>query len=520
MAISKITTSGIAGDTLTAADIAANAVGTSELADSAVTGVNIAYLGDGSGNLSGTITNQQLHFGTTFTLTDDLTINGDVTLGKVRDDGLGQSITGDGKTLSGTGTLTMGSSVEGEPKNRTNERASAFGDITTGDITTGDITTTGNATASGNLTVSGDIVPSTPLSHRNLIINGGMQVWQRATATTTATTGSYITADRWNHVDQSGGTFTSERDALSVADKGTTGQAYALELNVTGADASVASGDYCKIEQIFEGQNLQHLGYGSSSAKDLVLSFWVKSNKTGTYGTNLQKQTNTTYYCIREYTIDVADTWEKKILTFSPTAGSTSLITASPAEIDDTNAAGMRLAFWLMGGTSFHVADNTWSTGGHTTSNHVNWMDSTSNNFYITGVQLELGSNATPFEHRSFAEELVRCQRYYYAHYPFGSAANGLIGKGAFNNSSQFEATVHFHQTMRTKATLILNTGTNYFRIHFGGGSVEFNDLGLHADSNPNCTSVYKAGLSGTIGYGGNLVGLHTSASVHFNAEL
>ena len=111
-----VTAAKIPADALGATDIAANAIGTSEIATGGVLPANIAYLGDGSGNLSGTITNQQLHFGTAFTLTDDLTVNGDVTLGKVRDDGTGQSITGDGKTLTGTGTLTMGSSVEGEPK--------------------------------------------------------------------------------------------------------------------------------------------------------------------------------------------------------------------------------------------------------------------------------------------------------------------------------------------------------------------------------------------------------------------
>ena len=121
MAISKITSAGVATDTLVAGDIAAdavgsseiaaNAVGTSEIATGGVLPANIAYLGDGSGNLSGTITNQQLHFGTAFTLTDDLTINGDVTLAKVRDDGLGQSLThtaSTARTLTGTGTLTMG----------------------------------------------------------------------------------------------------------------------------------------------------------------------------------------------------------------------------------------------------------------------------------------------------------------------------------------------------------------------------------------------------------------------------
>ncbi len=113
-----VTSAKIPADALGATDIAANAIGTSEIATGGVLPANIAYLGDGTGNLSGTITNQQLHFGTAFTLTDNLTVNGDVTLGKVRDDGTGQSITGDGKTLTGTGTLTMGGSVEGVPQTR------------------------------------------------------------------------------------------------------------------------------------------------------------------------------------------------------------------------------------------------------------------------------------------------------------------------------------------------------------------------------------------------------------------
>ena len=115
MALDKITTDIIADDAVTAAKIVAGAVEVDIRAGS-VTGDKIGYLGDGTGNLSGTIANQQLHFGTAFTLTDNLTVNGDLTLGKVRDDGLGQSLTGSGRTLTGTGTLTMGSYVEGEPK--------------------------------------------------------------------------------------------------------------------------------------------------------------------------------------------------------------------------------------------------------------------------------------------------------------------------------------------------------------------------------------------------------------------
>ena len=320
MALDKITTDIIADDAVTAAKIVAGAVEVDIRAGS-VTGDKIGYLGDGTGNLSGTITNQQLHFGSAFTLTDNLTVNGDLTLGKVRDDGTGQSITGSGKTLSGTGTLTMGSSFEGEPKGGRWESATTLGDITTGDIT------------SGNVTVTGDIVPSTPLSHRNMIINGGMQVWQRATAATVVT-GAYATADRWKFEEASDGAFSSERHAMSVAELNTTGHRTALKLVCTGADTSIAASQYAYCNHNLEAQYLQHLQYGTANAKTLTLSFWVKSNKTGTYCVLLRKIDNTTYHYVREYTIDSADTWEQKTITITPTAGSTSLITSAAGIID------------------------------------------------------------------------------------------------------------------------------------------------------------------------------------------
>ena len=133
MAISTIPSAGVSADTLTAADLAPNSVGASEIAAGAVSGNKIAYLGDGSGDLTGTVSSQQLHLADAFTLTGDLTVNDDLVLGKLRDDGTGQTLThtaATNRTLTGTGTLTMGSSIEGEPKNRTNERATSFGDIT------------------------------------------------------------------------------------------------------------------------------------------------------------------------------------------------------------------------------------------------------------------------------------------------------------------------------------------------------------------------------------------------------
>ncbi len=296
---------------------------------------------------------------------------------------------------------------------------------TTGNIATtgsgtlavaGTSTLTGNATAAGNLTVTGDLVPSTPLSHRNMIINGGMQVWQRATAATQAG-GDVETVDRFRTGLNGSIRYTSERHAMSLAELNTTGHSYAVKLDCTTASGSPSAAHYSFYRQRIEAQNLQHLQYGTANAKTITLSFWVKSNKTGIYCIVLDKQDSTRYLYVREYTISAANTWEQKTITITPTAGSTSLITAAGGVIDNNTATGLELGFGLQWGTTYNVAtNNTWaleSSNGYATSNQVNWGDSTSNNFYLTGVQLELGSNATPFEHRSYGDELLRCQRYF-----------------------------------------------------------------------------------------------------------
>jgi len=185
-----------------------------------------------------------------------------------------------------------------------------------------------NPTFTGTTTVSGDLVPATPLSHRNLIINGGMQVWQRATGATDSNNG-YRTADRYYFGESGDGAYTSQKYDMSMADLNTTGHRTALQLNCTTADASVAASHNAYIRYRIEGQDLQQLQYGTASAKTMTLSFWVKSNKTGTYCMIFVAS----HYLPIEYTISSADTWEKKVITISPTAGGTSLKTTSGGAI-------------------------------------------------------------------------------------------------------------------------------------------------------------------------------------------
>ena len=293
----------------------------------------------------------------------------------------------------------------------------------------------------------------TALSNRNLMINGDMQIFQR-TAAATAGANTYQTADRWIILEFSSGAFTSEKYTMSLAELNTTGHGQALELNVTTADTSIGADEFCAVRQVIEAQNLQQLQYGTAAAKDLTLSFWVKSKIAGIYCAQILKVDSTTYFLPVEYTINSVDTWEYKTITFTPTAGSTSLITNSGGIINNDNGAGMQVTFGLAWGSSYHGANNTWTADAkYSTSNQVNWMSSTSNDFYLTGVQLEVGPAATPFEHRSVGQELFLCERY------FQSLVNGEL-VGSKNTAARMRITAKLEPEMRAVPT-VTRTSTN-----------------------------------------------------------
>jgi hypothetical protein len=335
------------------------------------------------------------------------------------------------------------------------------------------VDTINEATSGTGTTISKLTNPNEPF--RNLIINGDMSIFQRATATTTVTSGQYSTADRYKFYENTDGAYTTELENLSVADQATTGQRTALELNVTTADGTIGASQFAAIYHSIEAQNLQHLLYGTSAAKDLTLSFWVKSNKTGTYSIFISKEDSTNYTIPIEYTISSADTWEKKVINISPTAGSTSLITGANGAIANDNGAGMIVSFNLAWGSNYHGSNNTWATAGaaYSTSNQVNWMDSTDNNFFLTGVQLEVGETATDFEHLPFDVNLLRCQRYYFqpAYGELGGerVIFGLTYGG--DGSDNVMYTYSFPVDMRDTPALVIGTTGS------GAGSANFSYL-------------------------------------------
>ena len=287
-----------------------------------------------------------------------------------------------------------------------------------------------------------DIADAAFQANKNLIINGAMQVAQRGTSAVAAAN-DYATVDRFEFFEGTDGAYTSEQSSTTPD-----GFANSLKLAVTTADGTLATGQYAYFLQAIEAQNLQHLKYGTVSAESVTLSFWVRSSKTGTYCIAVDKNDSTRYHFIKEYSISVADTWEHKTITISPDSN----IKASGGAIANDNGLGFRVFWWLAAGDDFDGGtDNTWTstTSDFTTSNQVNWMDSTSNDFYITGVQLEVGETATPFEHRSYGEELALCQRYYQID------GSRIISSGGYIQTSgnQF-VIVDFITTMRANPTL------------------------------------------------------------------
>jgi hypothetical protein len=245
------------------------------------------------------------------------------------------------------------------------------------------------------------------LSNRNLIINGAMQVAQRGSYTiTTSGSPEYGGLDRF-HVWSYASTEQVVADITQSTDVPSgNGFAYSYKFDVTTAESAVAASEALLIGQFIEAQNVQHLDYGTSSAKDVTMSFWIKSTKTGTYCFNINQPDGNRVY-VKEYTVDASDTWEKKTITIEGDASGT---------INNDSGRGLWVQWVLMAGTNRQGTANTWrgSEFELATSNQVNALDSASNNIYITGVQLEVGDTATPFEHRSYGDELARCQRYYY----------------------------------------------------------------------------------------------------------
>jgi hypothetical protein len=281
---------------------------------------------------------------------------------------------------------------------------------------------------------------------RNILINGGMDLAQRGTSSTGLTSGGYKTVDRFNFGISSAGTWTITQDSTVP-----TGQGFAksTKLDCTTANGSLGASAELNFYQKIEGQNLQYLKKGTSNAESVTLSFWVRSNKTGTYTAEIFDNDNSRQIS-KTYTISSADTWEKKTITFpGDTTGA----------LDNDNAVSFWIFFWLGAGSNLtsgtlNTSWNSSTSANRVSSSQVNLADSTSNEWYVTGIQLEAGSVASDFEFLPHDVNEERCFRYFYKKVADGSAVDNLILSSDYNNStSNFWLTFFHPKKLRAEPT-------------------------------------------------------------------
>lgn len=302
---------------------------------------------------------------------------------------------------------------------------------------------------------------------RNLIINGAAEVYQRGAS---ATAHNSYSVDRWQLKNTSGATCTHQQVTDSPAP-------FKNSVRYSAGGTSCTAAQVAGIAQRMEGTYTLPLGWGTSAAKPCTLSFWVKSSVTGTYAVSTRNNdTNTSF--VNTYTINSANTWEHKTVTFSAQTAGTWL---------NTTGIGVRLWFDLGSGDNFNAdATGQWRSSANylTVSNQADVVGTSGATWYVTGVQLEVGS-ATPFEHRSFADELARCQRYFQVH--------DKIQMAAYVNAAFRRAESYFPFPVEMRATPSVNTlsvgnssnirspATTYAGIQMG---LTKNGANLHMESN------------------------------------
>lgn len=312
------------------------------------------------------------------------------------------------------------------------------------------------------------VYDSSALSNRNLFINGAMQVAQRGSVAALQT--GYGACDRFRLASNSAARFDTSQSTDVPSSQGFSNS---LKLDCSTADTSVAAGDYYQLQHMIEGQNLQHLLHGSSSAKQCTLSFWVKSPKTGIHNLEIQ-HVDGGVYNIYQYTIASANTWQNVSFTFDG---------YQTTAIANDNTTGLVIVWWLIGGTTFSggsYTQNSWtSSNANRAVGQVNVADSTSNDFYLTGVQMEVGTEATPFEHRSVGDEIERCQRYYLTSYSAGqtpgvstSNVNSQLVTGWTDGNCPFPP---FSTTMRAAPSVTLRPRSSNTTGQINNGGTDRN---------------------------------------------
>ncbi len=351
---------------------------------------------------------------------------------------------------------------------------------------------------------------------RNIIINGAMSVAQRGTSTTGvgASDNTFPCVDRMKI--RAGN--TAGRATVSQVTDVHDGFANALKFECTTADTSIAASEYFFLQYGIEGQDVQQLKKGTSDAEKFTVSFYVKGNANATYTCEIKDQDNTRYIAQQ---FSVTSSWSRVTLTFNNETSNS---------LDDDNAESLRLSIWLHGGSDYTggtFSSNTW----HTTVNQrlsdsqTSFFDSTDRTFFITGLQMEVGSVATPFEHRSFGEELQLCQRYYYERMGTGTALGvdqyQWAMSGIAYNTTLGIGGLAFPTPMRATPTIGVSSA-GHFQKNTAGRGDAVTAINLYdATTNATTATAYiQFNSSNSTAGGAYMQSINSSARLNFDAEL
>jgi hypothetical protein len=343
-----------------------------------------------------------------------------------------------------------------------------------------------------------------PGGSKNLVINGGMNVTQRGTQT--AQYSGYTAVDQFWF--QEGGSiqarFTTTQDG-----SGGGGHANSLKLDTTTAESTIASGDLLNLQHRIEAQNLQRLQWGSASAKDVTLSFWMSSPKTGIHCVSLYQADATRSY-ISEFTIASADTFEYFSVTIPGDTGGT---------INDDTGAGLYVSFPIISGTDYQAAAGSWlASEDYATSNQQNLADSTSNNIFVTGVQLEVGSVATDFAHEDIGTTLWKCYRYLWRFQANTASGQKYMLTGLTRSTTSSRYACPMQTEMRATPTLT-SSAVNTSDIYDGVVQEATENIALQAGTPGSVQIQVDFGGNGTAGNATAWLA-DNGATFDFSAEL
>ena len=349
---------------------------------------------------------------------------------------------------------------------------------------------------------------------RNLIINGAMQVAQRGTS---STVDGYGTVDRF--LVGRGGTdeapTQSQVDVASGTTPYTLGFRKALKITNGDQTGGAGSGDYMYVKYAFEAQDIANSGWDYTSASSFItLSFWVKSSVAQSFKGYLITQDGTAYLYPFETGSLSADTWTKVTKTISGNSNLT---------FNNDNGSGLELYIWTFIGTDYtasSVTEDAWSTYASATRTKdatSTWYTTNDATFEVTGMQLEVGAQATAFEHRSFGEELALCQRYYFK---FLEGNNKEIAPGWYYNGSHVSFILRYPTTMRTAPTGSVTNVTNSITIYRDGAADQFDTFSFEYGSTEQYSAYNSSQVSGTAGQCGIVRSTSSAAKIEFSAEL